>query len=101
MKSNLLTKERSRKWCAGGYSLVELQISALLLVSIMLGVFYTHMAGLKLQGYVQPKVENAQYSRETVSRMIEEVRCANSTQVGVGTFSAFTVCAASKPQVGN
>ncbi len=101
MKTNPVLKGHSRKWCAGGYSLVELQISALLLVSIMLGVFYTHMAGLKLQGYVQPKVENAQYSRETISRMIEEVRCANSTQIGTGAFSAFTACGGSKLQVGN
>jgi len=60
-----------------------------------------HLAGLRFAGFVLPKIQNAEYSRQLVSRMIEEIRCANTVTIGTGTVSSFSAAAANKPQVGN
>ena len=60
-----------------------------------------HLAGLEFNEFVRPKVENSQYARETLSRLIEEVRSATWTQVGTGTVSTFSPIAPNKLQVGN
>jgi hypothetical protein len=46
-------------------------------------------------------VENARYARQTLGALIEEVRCANSIQVGTGTISSFTAAGATRFQGGN
>jgi len=42
---------------------------------------------LRLQQIIQAKLLNAQYERQTIGRLIEEVRCANSLQVGTGSHA--------------
>jgi len=99
--TQLSAKRRVSQGSEAGRTLVETMV-AMALMSLVLGAILSgHLAGLRLTGFVQPKIDNSEYARKTVSRIIEEVRCANTVQVGTGTVSAFTFAAANKPQVGN
>jgi hypothetical protein len=64
-------------------------------------IVIVNIGGLKFAEYVQPKIQNSQYARQTVARMIEEIRCANSVEVGTGNTATFTNVGPSQPQVGN
>jgi hypothetical protein len=68
---------------------------------VVLGVIACHLAGLRYTLFIQPKLLNAQYNRQTMDRLIEEIRSANSVQVGTGTLSSFTAAGPYSAQVGN
>lgn len=76
-------------------------IAAGLFSLVILGILGCHFAGLRFYQLIQPKVQNAQYERQTVSILIEQVRSANSLQVGTGTVSSFTVAGPTNQQAGN
>jgi hypothetical protein len=84
-----------------GHTITEMMIACGLFSLVILGILGAHFAGLRFYQLIQPKVQNAQYERQTVSRLIEEVRSANSLQVGTGTVSAFTVAGPTNVQTGN
>lgn len=84
-----------------GRTLVEMMVASSLLSLVILGIMSSHIAGLRFTGFVMPKIQNAEYSRQLVSRVIEEIRCATSVSIGTGTVSSFTNAAANTPQVGN
>ena len=69
------------------YTLVEMMVATGLFSLVILGVLACHLAGLRFQQLIQPKLLNAQYERQTIGRLIEEVRCANSLQVGTGSHA--------------
>jgi Tfp pilus assembly protein PilV len=84
-----------------GYTFIELVVSMSVFSLAILGIMACHLAGLRFNLFVLPKIQNAQYSRQTLSHMVEEVRCATSIQVGSGTFSTFTKAGATNSQSGN
>ncbi len=94
---NLHTIERSQR----GHTLAELIVSMAVSSLAILGILACHLAGLRFNWFIQPKIENAEYARQTVSRVVEEVRCAMSTQVGSGTASTFVPAGATNVQTGN
>ncbi|MGO8928896.1 MAG: type II secretion system protein J [Limisphaerales bacterium] len=83
------------------YTLVEMMIASGLFSLVILGILACHLAGLRFQQLIQPKLLNAQYERQTIGRLIEEVRCANSLQVGTGSLSTFTAAGPTNVQAGN
>ena len=83
------------------YTLVEMMVASGLFSLVVLGILACHLAGLRFQQLIQPKLLNAQYERQTIGQLIEEVRCANSLQVGTGTLSTFTVAGPTNVQAGN
>lgn len=89
--------------CRGelGHTLVEMMVVLALLALVVLAILSCHLAGMRFTGFVLPKIQNAEYSRQLVSRMIEEIRCANTVAIGTGTVSGFTAAAANQPQAGN
>jgi hypothetical protein len=102
---NLLhdTCERTRLSRCGqaAFTVAEMIVAMAIFTLVILAVITCHIAGLELNEYVRPKIENAEYARRTLSRLIVEVRCANSFTVGNGTATNFTPIGASRPQVGN
>jgi prepilin-type N-terminal cleavage/methylation domain-containing protein len=84
-----------------GYTLVEMMIASGLFSLVVLGILACHLTGLRMQQLIQPKLLNAQYERQTLGRLIEEVRCANSLQVGNGSLSSFTAAGLTNVQTGN
>ena len=87
--------------CCQAYTLVEMMVASSLFSLVILGILACHLAGLRLQQIIQPKLLNAQYERQTIGRLIEEVRCANSLQVGTGSLSSFTAAGPTNLQAGN
>jgi prepilin-type N-terminal cleavage/methylation domain-containing protein len=85
----------------GAFTLIEMMVAMAVLSLAVAAIITCNIAGLEFNEFVRPKVQNSQYARETLSRLIEEVRSANSTQVGTGTVSSFTAAAPNRPQRGN
>ena len=83
------------------FTLVEMMVATGLLSLVIMGILACHLAGLRMQQLIQPKLLNAQYERQTIGRLIEEVRCANSLQVGTGSPTNFTAVGATNVQAGN
>jgi hypothetical protein len=84
-----------------GYTLAELAVSMGVFSLAVLGIMACHLAGLRFNLFILPKIQNAQYSRQTLAHLIEEVRCANSIQIGSGTASTFTKAGLTNTQSGN
>jgi hypothetical protein len=87
--------------CPQAYTLVEMMVACALFSLVILGILACHLAGLRFMQLIQPKLLNAQYERQTIGRLIEEVRCANSLQVGSGSASTFTAAGPTNLQAGN
>ena len=85
----------------GAFTMPEMMVAMAIFSLVIAAVLACHLAGLEFNEFVRPKVQNAQYARQTVSKIIEQVRCAQSIQVGAGTTNSFTPVPANKPQVGN
>ena len=100
MKSSM-TKYSVTRNSVAGRTLVETMIASALVCVVAGTIAICNIAGLKLAEYVRPKIENSRYARQTVAQLIEQVRCANSVQVGYGTASTFTNVAANRAQSGN
>jgi prepilin-type N-terminal cleavage/methylation domain-containing protein len=83
------------------FTLVEMMVASGLFSLIIVGILACHLAGLRFQQLIQPKLLNAQYERQTIGRLIEEARCANSLLVGTGSVSAFTAAGPTNVQAGN
>jgi hypothetical protein len=101
MKLNISRNKRISSGKKRGRTLVEMMVASSLLSLVILGILSCHIAGLRFTGFVMPKIQNAEYSRQLVSRVIEEIRCATTVSIGTGTVSGFTAAAANRPQVGN
>jgi hypothetical protein len=78
-----------------------MMVACALFSLVILGILACHLAGLRFLQIIQPKLLNAQYERQTIGRLVEEVRCANSLQVGTGSLSSFTVAGPTSIQTGN
>lgn len=96
--SHLGTRPRA---CRTGHTLTEVIVSMSVFSLAIAGIMACHLAGLRFNYFIQPKIENAQYARQTLSRIVEEVRCATSVQVGSGSLTNFTPVSATNAQAGN
>jgi len=83
------------------FTFTETMVAMALFGLTVMAIIGCHLAGLEFNEFVRPKVENSKYARQTLSRIIEEVRCANSIQVGTGTLSSFSAVGATNAQSGN
>jgi len=84
-----------------GYTITELMVAMSVFSFVMIGVLACHITGLQFTQSVQPKLQNAQYVRQTIGKLLEEVRSANTVQVGTGTLASFTVAGPTNLQSGN
>jgi Ni,Fe-hydrogenase III small subunit len=84
-----------------GRTLTETMIATALLGVVATAIAVCNIAGLKFTEFVRPKLDNARYGRQTISRIVEQVRCANSLQVGTGTATTFSNAPVNRPQSGN
>jgi prepilin-type N-terminal cleavage/methylation domain-containing protein len=83
------------------FTLTEMMVAMSLFSMVVLAILGCHFTGLEFMEFVRPKVQNAQFARETIGGLIEEARAANSITVGTGTFSSFTAVSTGSPQQGN
>ena len=93
------------RWYAGpvcsAFTLTELLITTALLVLVFAAVFTCQYYGMQMHNFVRPKLDNAAFARDTLARMVEEVRCAQSIEVGQGNWTTFTPAGPTNAQSGN
>jgi hypothetical protein len=87
--------------CSQAFTLVEMIIASGLFSLVILGILACHLTGLRYLQLIQPKLLTAKYERQTMGRLIEEVRCAYSLQVGTGSVSTFSAAGPTNVQSGN
>lgn len=85
----------------GGFTLTELMVTMTLVMIVMAGVIYGHIAGLKMYGLTRAKLGASDAARSALSRLLEEIRTGRRVQVGMGTASSFTPIEDGNAQVGN
>jgi len=76
-------------------------VAAAILSLAMAALLAGNLAGLRLNEFIKPKVDNSRYARKTLSTIIEEVRCANSIQIGSVISNGFVAAGATNAQSGN
>ena len=86
---------------SSAFTLVEVMTTLALLGLVISSVFMCQYYGLQLYGFVRPKLDNAAYARDSLSRLIEEVRCAQYLEVGQGTAGTFTAAGVTNALRGN
>jgi len=70
-------------------TLVELLITASLMVVVLGGVVYSHLMGGKLMQFAAAKLGASDSAREAFGKLQDEIRAATTIQVGDGTASIF------------
>jgi hypothetical protein len=68
---------------------------------VFAAVFTCQYYGMQMHNFVRPKLDNAAFARDTLARMVEEVRCAQSIEVGQGNWTTFTPAGPTNAQSGN
>src|SRR3954464_14331109 len=86
---------------AHAFTLAELMVTIALTLVIVGAAVVAHLYSIRMYEYVRPKVTACDEARNTISRLIEEVRSANTIKVGSGSLSSFTEAPLSTLQVGN
>jgi hypothetical protein len=93
-------KVRGLPW-RRAFTLTELMVTMTLVMIVMAGVIYGHIAGLKLYGLTRAKLGASDAARSALSRLLEEIRSARMLQVGNGTAASFTSIPEGYAQRGN
>jgi hypothetical protein len=61
----------------------------------------SYMYGMRLFEVVKPKLATSDQARNTISKMVQEVRSAGSIQIGTGSETRFTAASLNTLQQGN
>lgn len=101
LDANTLRSRLFSQRVARAFTMPEMMVAMAVFSLVIAAMLACNLAGLEFNEFVWPKVQNAQYARQTLSRVIEEVRCAASIQVGTGTKTIFTPVGINQRQVGN
>ncbi len=83
------------------FTLLEIMVvmtTSLLLIGAVLG---SHIYGLRMSARIQVKLSASDDARETLSKLLQDIRSARSLRIGSGSWSSFTDVAANTNQVGN
>ena len=86
---------------SAAFTLPETMVASTVFVFVVLAVVYLNIYGLKLYQVANSKSGASDIARQTFTKLFEEIRCAKGWQVGSGTLTTFTPCAAGVPQTGN
>ena len=71
------------------------------LLLIFAGVFSSHLLGLKLNELTRSKLTASDAARNTISRMVDDIRAAKMIQVGSGSPTTFNAIANGTVQQGS
>lgn len=99
MRFSVSCRKASRHVLA--FTLTELMVTMTLVMIVMAGVVYGHIAGLKLYGLTRAKLGASDAARSALSRLLEEIRTARRVQVGNGSATSFTGIEEGNAQRGN
>lgn len=83
------------------FTLVEIQISMAILMLVIGGVISSHVFGLKLNEATRAKLSASDSARNSLNKMVNDVRSAKTIQVGSGNLNAFSPVTDGSPQRGS
>ena len=84
-----------------GFTLPEVLIALTIFMFLIAGIVFAHLYGLKMFTLNNTKLTVAQWSRETIEKMTDEVHAGNSVQVGNLTNGNFVGFLPGETQQGN
>lgn len=83
------------------FTLTELLFGIALISLVFAAVFVCQYYGMQMHSFIKPKLESADFARNTLAQLIEEVRCAQTIEVGQGNGATFVVAGTTNAQSGN
>lgn len=93
----LANHQRARR----AFTLTEIMITMALMMIVMAGVIYGHVAGLKMYGLTRAKLGASDMARAAINNLVTEIRSAKRVRVGNGTATSFAGLAEGEAQRGN
>jgi Tfp pilus assembly protein PilW len=83
------------------FTLVEIQISMAIIMLVIGGVISSHVFGLKLNEATRAKLSASDSARNSLNKIVNDVRSAKTIQVGSGNLNAFSPVADGSLQKGS
>ena len=83
------------------FTLAEVMIAAAIFSLAVIGVIYSHLFGLRMQGITQSKLASTEGARFALNRVKDEIRTAKTVLVGDGNSASFAEVPMGQPQAGN
>jgi hypothetical protein len=83
------------------FTLTEVMVSMAVMLMMLGGILSTHLFGLRMYDLTRAKLGASDDARNTISRIVLDIRAAKVVRIGSGSLSSFTECAMDTPQKGN
>lgn len=83
------------------FTLPELTITVMVSMIVMAGLLAAYLFGLRLFEFTKPKLSASDNARNTIGRIVGELRSADRIQLGQGSLSTFTEIPDGERQEGN
>jgi prepilin-type N-terminal cleavage/methylation domain-containing protein len=85
---------------SAAFTLPEMMVTMAVFLVMISATIAAHLYGIRMVEFIRPKLDANDQARNTISRLIEEVRCASKIKVGTGGAGSFTEVAPNTMQVG-
>lgn len=86
---------------SGGFTLVEILVTCMIALLIIGALLSSYMYGMRMFEIVKPKLSTSDEARNTISKLVQEIRSAVRVEVGTGGETQFTPAGVSARQEGN
>lgn len=83
------------------FTLAEIQISMAILMLVIGGVISSHVFGLKLNEATRAKLSASDSARNSLNKIVNDIRSAKTIQVGSGNLNGFSPVTDGSPQKGS
>jgi len=91
MKLNFHHRDMAAKrGCQRAFTLVELQLSTVVIVLVISAVIASNLIGMKMYEVTRTKVSASDHARYAVGLLTQDIRTANRVQIGSGSLGSFT-----------
>jgi hypothetical protein len=84
-----------------GYTLVEVMFASAIGTMIMVGIIMACVLAMRLMEFTKPKLIASSNARQTLSKMVDQIRSANRVLVGQADATTFTEATQGLAQQGN
>src|SRR4051794_35505078 len=82
------------------FTLPEMMVTMAVFLVLITATVAAHLYGIRMFEFIRPKLDANDQARNTISRIIEEVRCATKVKVGTGGVGTFTAIPPNTAQIG-
>lgn len=83
------------------FTLTEILLTTALMAGIFAAVYLCQLYGIQMHAFIKPKLDNAAFARESLMPLFEEIRCAQTIEVGNGSWNTFVAAGSTNARSGN